>query len=67
MNEKQFRCGMKGYVIHMLTNISEPEPENMDSVQMYLAEVRRDMEKKGSHPYIFNRRVWAQKPTTPKA
>lgn len=62
MNLEQFKVGMEGYAMHMFTNIGDPDPMAPEEVQCYLAQIRGDLEQKSWHPYILNKRVWAQKP-----
>lgn len=62
LNEEQFRAGMEGYALYMLTHIGDPEPMSPEAVQIYLAGIRKELEERKWHKYIFNRRVWAMKP-----
>lgn len=47
------------YAIHLFTSVLGWEPE---AVQVYLVQVRKELEEKGWHKYHRVRRVWAQKP-----
>lgn len=57
LNEEQFREGMEGYALYLLTHIGDPEPMTADEVKGYLAVIRSELEEKHWHKYIFNRRV----------
>lgn len=46
----------------LLTKFGLPQPWSVDEVQVYLAKLREDIERKGVHAYYLKRRVWAQKP-----
>lgn len=48
--------------MHMLTTIGDSDPMVPEEVQLYFVQIRKDLEQKKCHPYIFNRRMWAQKP-----
>lgn len=41
----------------MLTHIGDPEPMAPEAVQMYLAGIRKELQERKWHKYIFNRRV----------
>ena len=41
----------------MFTHIGDPEPIAPEAVQMYLALIRKELEERKWHKYIFNRRV----------
>lgn len=46
----------------VLTKFGEPEPWQPEEVQVFLAEVRKEIETPGMHAYYLKRRVWGQKP-----
>lgn len=57
LNEEQFREGMEGYALYMLTHTGDPEPMTTEEVKVYLARIRSELGERGWHKYIFNRRV----------
>lgn len=48
--------------MHMFTTDGDPDEMAPEEVQLYLAKIRRDLEQKRWHPYVLNKRAWAQKP-----
>lgn len=62
MNLESWSNGLEGFALLLLTRFGEPEPWSKEEVYVYLAKVRQDLKKPGTHPYHFVRRVWAQKP-----
>lgn len=60
-NEEGFREGMEGFAMMLFTSVGE-KPWSAEEVQMYLAKLRNELDNRGWHQYILQRRVWAQKP-----
>lgn len=58
LNLIQFKQGMEGYVMFVLTRHGGWTPEE---VQLYLAGIRKELDAR-PHVYQFTRRIWAQKP-----
>lgn len=62
LHQAQFKAGMEGYALYLLTNYGEPEPWTVEQVQVYLSQVRKAIDDKRIHKYAIYKRVWAQKP-----
>ena len=58
LNLIQFKQGMEGYIMFVLTRHGGWTPEE---VQLYLAGIRKELDAR-PHVYQFTRRIWAQKP-----
>lgn len=49
-------------VLHVsLYEFGLPKPWSVDELQVYLAKLRKDIERKSVHAYYLKRRIWAQK------
>lgn len=46
----------------LLTRFGSPEPWTPDEVQVFLMQMRQDLDNKNIHSYERGRRIWAQKP-----
>ena len=60
-NEEHIKAGIEGYAMYLLTKFGDPQPWSAEEVQVFLAKVRKEMEK-GYHCYLTFKRVWARKP-----
>lgn len=45
--------GLEGYAMWLLTNYGAPEPWTKDEVQIYLAQVRKELADPKTHAYQF--------------
>ena len=56
-----YLSGVEGWTVFMLTHFGQPQPWSIDQVQVWLANVRNEINA-GYHIYQKARRVYAQKP-----
>ena len=67
MNLEHYKEGLEGWIMWVFTKYGEPEPWSAEQVQVYVKELKEELDK-GYHIYQRGKRIWAQKPyDAPKA
>ncbi|CEJ59996.1 hypothetical protein PMG11_08593 [Penicillium brasilianum] len=61
INYKHWLIGMEGYGMWLLTHYGDPVPWMKEEVQVYVAQMRRELSKPRIHTYQKARRIWARK------
>ncbi|RDW56365.1 hypothetical protein BP5796_13240 [Coleophoma crateriformis] len=62
VNRQQWKSGLDGWVLFLLTKFGAPTPWSPEEVLVYTAKVRAELMNPKYHTYHHARRVWAKKP-----
>lgn len=63
---EEYKAGLEGYTIFLLTHYGIPEPWTKPQVDAFLDRMRRELDNPKNHIYSYVNRVWAQKPLDAK-
>ncbi|KAJ5683372.1 hypothetical protein N7462_006537 [Penicillium macrosclerotiorum] len=62
VNLNHWLTGMEGYTMYLMTKFGEPAPWSTEEVQVYNAQIRKELVNPRQHVYQRAKRVWARKP-----
>ncbi|CAI7596102.1 unnamed protein product [Penicillium manginii] len=62
VNAQHWLSGMEGWCMWLLTKFGSPVPWTKEEVQVYVANMRKELRTPRYHAYQRARRVWARKP-----
>lgn len=62
VNLQQWRSGLEGWGMWMLTKFAQPTPWSPDEVRVLVAKLKRELDNPKLHAYHLSSRIWGQKP-----